>query len=401
MDVIEFTNNLKILNPFISHSTIDKPYILPILNFLCLCGIKPWIDTFENQGSIGINLRKAIHNIIHSNQSLCVVVFLSKNSIHSEWVIDEILWCSETLNKGSRIIPIFLEKTIIPKDNPLYPIFYPKDRNDILFLEASDPDFKIKLVKSIYNHYRLDQAENVIFHAGHRLPWNRYDIPDIWQQFHILDFRTEIGDGDKYFNPTKLNWIEIINGLQIVKNALPAAKNIFLCGNTSNCFGAALAIPWGNGSNINLTCWDSSFSQIWSMKYEYLEWKYIAHLLFEIESKNEVDHSEYGTIYISDPNQVYIFNDIKDFIGELTPIYWIKVSNQTIIDNIQVLLNQLLAFLYNILQKVDKIKLFITLALGLVALLSWNMGSIPVNIYDFNTTTLTKYINFLSINYYF
>lgn len=383
----------KLVRPFISHSNDDKPLINPILDFLCNCGIKPWVDEIELRDSIGLNLRKKIRDEIQTARPVCLMLFISNNSMVSGWVNDEIDMWLEVQETGVRLIPIFLEEVNIEPKSKLYPIIFPGGRKDRIYLERSDSDFKTKLVHSIMNHYGLDSAASVVFHAGHRLPWGTINIPKSWKKFDVLDFRSKLGEGDREYSPSEEEWIQIIEGLECVKTTLSNLKNIHLCGNSPVGFAAAVTYPWGRGSNVNLECYNHQTKEIWSSNYQSHTWPY-SNPLFQHKIINEGADKDTAVLFIG--NREDIYHNVQEFIEDKIPIYW-AITPSSISSNIEELVNQSLGFILWILTKVKNIKLFFAIPFGLVGLISWNLSSVPVTIYDDTKHGSSKYIKVLTI----
>lgn len=108
---------LKPYKAFISHSSIDKPQVEPIVDRLKQANILTFYD--KDDIGVGTSLRKTIKKAIKSVGY--VVVCLSNNAIGSQWVIDEIQWALKHANKlglvGEKfILPIRLGTFEYPKE---------------------------------------------------------------------------------------------------------------------------------------------------------------------------------------------------------------------------------------------------------------------------------------------
>lgn len=71
---------------FISHSSIDKPFVSELANFLRQDGFPVWFDTWDIKSGDSI-VRKIEEGLTDSG---CLLVVLSKNSVESNWLKEEI-----------------------------------------------------------------------------------------------------------------------------------------------------------------------------------------------------------------------------------------------------------------------------------------------------------------------
>lgn len=109
---IDFSK-LKNKKVFLSHSSKDKDLVISVALDLNERGITTWLDAFD------ILPGESIISKINQGLENCefILLFLSKNSIKSSWVMKEwetLLWDEINSNK-IRIIPIKLEDCEIPK----------------------------------------------------------------------------------------------------------------------------------------------------------------------------------------------------------------------------------------------------------------------------------------------
>lgn len=107
------SNKFKNKKVFLSHSSIDKSLVISVALDLKKYGIDTWLDAFD------ILPGESIVTKINQGLNDCefVLLFLSQNSVKSNWVTKEwetILWDEVNSNKV-KIIPIKLEQCDIPK----------------------------------------------------------------------------------------------------------------------------------------------------------------------------------------------------------------------------------------------------------------------------------------------
>src|SRR5882724_10961382 len=83
MSAEDFNEKIQV---FISHSSIDKPFVRMIASDIEAFGLLAWVDELElNVGDI---LMDRISAAIHS--ASCIIACLSPNSLQSQWVQKEI-----------------------------------------------------------------------------------------------------------------------------------------------------------------------------------------------------------------------------------------------------------------------------------------------------------------------
>ena len=97
---------------FLSHSSIDKPFVRKLAADIRRSGFFVWVD--EAEIKIGDSLIEKIENGIDNTDFLGVVI--SSASIKSEWVNREvrIALSQEILGKRIKVLPILLENVAIP-----------------------------------------------------------------------------------------------------------------------------------------------------------------------------------------------------------------------------------------------------------------------------------------------
>ncbi len=97
---------------FVSYDHSDKALVYPIIENLYNNGILIWYDEGIEDSS---KWKKIIAEKL--NKSLVILVFISKNSIKSEYVLDEIDYAVERYKKKEiQFIQIYLEETQIPDE---------------------------------------------------------------------------------------------------------------------------------------------------------------------------------------------------------------------------------------------------------------------------------------------
>jgi membrane-associated protease RseP (regulator of RpoE activity) len=97
---------------FLSHSSIDKPFVRAFAKVLKENGIDYWLD--ESELNFGDSLIRKVSESIDSVTH--VVAFLSRHSVQSSWVKFELELADTGEIQGKRItvIPVLIEPCEIP-----------------------------------------------------------------------------------------------------------------------------------------------------------------------------------------------------------------------------------------------------------------------------------------------
>jgi hypothetical protein len=96
---------------FISYSSADIAFVEMLAAKLRTAGVAVWYDRWEIR--VGDSIIQKINDGIQSSDFL--IAILSKNSVTSKWVKEELAVASMlTLSKGAFVLPVLLEKCDIP-----------------------------------------------------------------------------------------------------------------------------------------------------------------------------------------------------------------------------------------------------------------------------------------------
>lgn len=144
---------------FISYSHQDKQQVVPIIHGLQEMGYRVWYDT-----GIAIGGRWADIIAEHVINSSCVIAFLSRNAMTSDYCQEEIFFA---LEEHRPIIPVYLEEVVLPPGlrmrlNIRQAIHRPHFQSNADFLEKLTkeaylkPSFGGKTHRSVVNDYNDD-----------------------------------------------------------------------------------------------------------------------------------------------------------------------------------------------------------------------------------------------------
>jgi hypothetical protein len=387
---------------FLSYSSLDKDLVKKIANDLIKSGIRPWLDEIELRKSGGLNLKTEIKEAIQRKKKSCMVLFLSENSIKSAWVENEIKWIQKKRKSGVRIIPILLAKyEDLTLPNYLINLLESEDNERTIYylkhLEKEYDNLMTNLVMSVYNFFELDKASELVFHAGHRLPLNTINIPDVWRDKFVLDFRTCLKDGSPNDTPSISEWKSISRGIHRTKLALSSLKIICFCGHTPISFTGIIAKFWGRGSNSKLHCWNFQDSEVWVC--DYTSKKYRAdQLKFDIVDSNDFKlKTSKNNLTFFVGWQTNIFDDIQNFFKNQTHIKWMKFQEDWK-EFKCLLINQLIFYISENSKDFREINLILGVPLSLAAILLWNIRSIKtINLLEYKRIGKTKYIKVVQL----
>lgn len=123
--VNNISTKLNIPKIFVSHSSLDKPFVKKLIKSLSTEKINCWLD--ENEINVGDDLSKIITNNLRDSDFLLLTI--SKNSANSKWVHYEL---SQFIGfkDGKRILPILIDSSISDFPEPL--------KNDLIRLKYID-----------------------------------------------------------------------------------------------------------------------------------------------------------------------------------------------------------------------------------------------------------------------
>jgi hypothetical protein len=99
-------------NLFLSHSSVDKPFVEKLANDLIRIGVNVWFDKWEIK--VGDSITWKIEEGIRENEFFGVV--LSPESMNSEWVMGELgaAWNKQMRTKKIGVLPILYRDCDIP-----------------------------------------------------------------------------------------------------------------------------------------------------------------------------------------------------------------------------------------------------------------------------------------------
>ena len=99
---------------FISHSSVDKEFVLRLAHDLSRNWIDVWLD--EHQLRVGADLTEEIESNIAAASHLVIV--LSEASLKSEWVTRELSWAASREKEGlaMTIVPVRLQDVALPPE---------------------------------------------------------------------------------------------------------------------------------------------------------------------------------------------------------------------------------------------------------------------------------------------
>lgn len=156
---------------FFSHSSREKPLVREVISYLPK-KIETWID--EKDLPLGADIKNTIKSTIRTEADL-VILFISKDSVESQWVKDELDWALEReKNLGYRFIfPIILDKDAwnrLPED------FQNRKYYELSSFEIQDiKNLSDKLKDELFN-WLLDKGKINIYKNDLELSIRPYNI---------------------------------------------------------------------------------------------------------------------------------------------------------------------------------------------------------------------------------
>ena len=128
---------------FFSYSYLDKAIVDKISYFLASNGFKIWIDSNNLEAGDDF-VKKTNDAIIEASKTGTILIFLSQNSVGSEWVHAEI---QMILNLQTLFIPIIIDENVNISDFPQLMNRY--------FLDISKGNFERNMEKLLNRIKRL------------------------------------------------------------------------------------------------------------------------------------------------------------------------------------------------------------------------------------------------------
>lgn len=214
---------------FLSHTSIDKPFVEKLAKDLKGLGINVWFDRWEIK--VGDSITWKIENGIKDNEYLGVV--LSKEALESEWVKSEVgaAFMRQMKEKRIVILPIFYRECEIPNllADRKYADFtkeYEEGLNQLINVFGivksevmSESNWRMFVKKRNVNwqHFRIKELQSFVTNLvdlALDYNWNAW-IGDPSAPFTIR-FSTRVGNNEKYvtFKLKKHNysyWVSLKN----------------------------------------------------------------------------------------------------------------------------------------------------------------------------------------------
>jgi hypothetical protein len=95
---------------FLSHSSVDKPWVIQLKRDLARYGLKAWLDQDEiRPGDLFAQTLEAA-----LDASRAVVLVISPEAIASDWVKEEYYRALSLSKRGQQLIPVLLRKAEVP-----------------------------------------------------------------------------------------------------------------------------------------------------------------------------------------------------------------------------------------------------------------------------------------------
>ncbi|EPY09233.1 TIR protein [Paenibacillus alvei TS-15] len=158
---------------FLSHTSIDKPFVEKLARDLKRIGVNVWFDKWEIK--IGDSITWKIEEGIRENEFLGIV--LSPEALNSEWVKSELgaAWVKQMQTKKVFVLPIFYRECQIP--------YFLSDRRFADFRGDYESGFS-----ELATIFGIDESEAITqdnwrrFTKNRKINWKNYKI----KEFEIL-----------------------------------------------------------------------------------------------------------------------------------------------------------------------------------------------------------------------
>ncbi len=256
---------MRYASTFLSHSSSDKPLVEAVANELGRRGIISWLD--KSDLTAGQDINAALKEAIRRQATVCV--FLSGESVKSEWVRDELAVALEKAKESDRIIPIYLGAPLnLVESHPLLKSRWLHPDGDrvkhlgicpSLGTAVSEQARTIadEVARGIYADLKISIRSEIILYLDQRGNGDRHGEPDGIPEnvaaldAHALVFRPMLGrrhqDEVLYGAAWKDVWSDIESSLASAIGTIrgPDIKKIRILGN------AQLGLPFFLGCHFN------------------------------------------------------------------------------------------------------------------------------------------------------
>lgn len=119
-------------------------------------------------------------------------------------------------------------------------------------LSAQDEAHLVILIaRHVFRQTELDRREELVLYLGHRQSQSDPLLPVSWRHLPALDMRADLL-GSRDFCPTLTEWRQLREDAQALKDLLPAARNLYVCGLAPLGVGAIIGHTWDRGTGVTL-----------------------------------------------------------------------------------------------------------------------------------------------------
>jgi len=260
-----------IIKIFVSYSHQDRERVREFLAQGAMRGIAPWLDSQNMLPEAGHGLEEALERAIRSENIAAISLFLTKNSLGSEWVEKEMILAQK---HEKHVIPILDAKDkkvvqgLAKMVQPYEPYFLRLDE---------DKDALFSLLNTLVREAGADAANEVVLYLGHRddriYPSG---LRDLWERdFPVLDLRTREHRLVEVRNWDFRGWIprdadeyeQYGQAIQDLSKALGRVEHLRVAGFAPLGVAGLIGKYWDRGSSVGrITCWNNRDKEEWSVK---------------------------------------------------------------------------------------------------------------------------------------
>jgi hypothetical protein len=248
---------------FLSHSSVDKPFVEAVAAELGRRGVLAWLDKSElSLGPLDVSLKEAV------TRNATLTLFLSNAAIKSEWIKDELRFAFEAGRGDADIYPVYLGEPLpLVKDHPLLRSrFLHADGDRVKQLGAAskgDPADRAEVIrvaeeiaKAVFQRV-LPTWTEVVVALDQRGDGPRKREPDVPENIERMDmpglvFRPSRAPRSQKDLLLGSDWTATIQGMKWgLSNALGtvrgAERKVRVCGN------AQTSLWWAVGTHFDRT----------------------------------------------------------------------------------------------------------------------------------------------------
>lgn len=251
------------VSTFLSHSSKNSDLVEAVAERLGRRGVLAWLDKNElDMGPLDIALKEAVQ------QQTTITLFLSKDSLDSEWCEDELRWAIEAGKGCEHLLPVYLDNPLklVRENTLLKDLFLHPDGDRVNQLgivyqsnsNTSDPDtIAESIATAVYRRSISARWSEVVIFIDQRGQGPKRGWPEIPENIArlnlpILTFRPSSKTRQDKELLTGADWDEMVNTLKQSLSSALTFRRIDTC-KVRVLGNAQVGLMWAVGRHFDRT----------------------------------------------------------------------------------------------------------------------------------------------------